>query len=82
MNGKKIVLLTTLIAFLILITVVAVFARFVLDIDWGEISSAPGKQETQQEQLPEDEKLDSNKEPENVSDQDKDKKSDKKQEEQ
>lgn len=82
MNGKKIVLLTTLIAFLILITVVAVFARFVLDIDLGGISSAPGKQETQQEQLTEDEKLDSNKEPENASGQDKDKKSNKEQEEQ
>lgn len=60
MNGKKIVLLTTLIAFLVLITVGAVFARFVLDIDLGGVSLAPGEEETQQEQLQEENQPNSN----------------------
>lgn len=35
MNGKKIVLLTTLIVFLVLIGLLAIFTRFVLNIDFG-----------------------------------------------
>ena len=66
MNGKKIVLLTTLIAFLVLITVGAVFARFVLDIDLGGVSLAPGEEETQQEQLLEEDQPSSNQEEEST----------------
>ena len=39
MNGKKILLITTLVATLILISLVALFAKFILDIDFGELEA-------------------------------------------
>lgn len=47
MNGKKILLITTLVATLILISLVALFAKFILDIDFGKLGSSE-QSETQQ----------------------------------
>ena len=56
MNGKKILLITTLVATLILISFVALFAKFILDIDFGKLDSSE-QSETQQleQQQPQEE---------------------------
>ena len=61
MNGKKILLITTLVATLILISLVALFAKFILDIDFGELGSSEQsdpQQIEQQEEEPQQKPLD------------------------
>ena len=63
MNSKKILLLTTLIASLVLIAFVAFFSRFILNIDFGSavgqtnasVTEEEEKQEEANEQQPEEE---------------------------
>ena len=50
MNGKKILLITTLVTTLILISLVALFAKFILDIDFGELGSSEQSDPQQIEQ--------------------------------
>lgn len=50
MNGKKILLITTLVATLILISLVALFAKFILDIDFGKLGSSEQSETQQMEQ--------------------------------
>lgn len=54
MNGKKILLITTLVATLILISLVALFAKFILDIDFGELGSSEQSDPQQIEQQEEE----------------------------
>ncbi len=66
MNGKKILLITTLVATLILISLVALFAKFILDIDFGELGSSEQsdpQQIEQQEEEPQQNKPDDKQEP-------------------
>lgn len=66
MNGKKILLITTLAATLILISLVALFAKFILDIDFGELGSSEQsdpQQIEQQEEEPQQNKPDDKQEP-------------------
>ena len=50
MNGKKIVLLTTLIVFVVLIGLLAIFTRFVLNIDFGgEIQQSNSSAQVEEE---------------------------------
>ena len=66
MNGKKILLITTLVATLILISLVALFAKFILDIDFGELGSSEQSdphQIEQQEEEPQQNKPDDKQEP-------------------
>ena len=66
MNGKKILLITTLVATLVLISLVALFAKFILDIDFGELGSSEQsdpQQIEQQEEEPQQNKPDDKQEP-------------------
>ena len=66
MNGKKILLITTLVATLVLISLVALFAKFILDIDFGELGSSEQydpQQIEQQEKEPQQNKPDDKQEP-------------------
>ena len=66
MNGKKILLITTLVATLILISLVALFAKFILDIDFGELGSSEQsdpQQIEQQEEEPQQNQPDDKQEP-------------------
>ncbi len=54
MNGKKILLITTLVATLVLISLVALFAKFILDIDFGELGSSEQSDPQQIEQQEEE----------------------------
>ena len=67
MNGKKILLITTLVATLILISLVALFAKFILDIDFGKLGSSEQSEtqqiEQQQEEEPQQNQPDDKQEP-------------------
>ena len=66
MNGKKILLITTLVATLVLISLVALFAKFMLDIDFVELGSSEQsdrQQIEQQEEEPQQNKPDDKEEP-------------------